>query len=48
MHITACLWAITSNLESDDQNNWLRNEKIEDSSVFIKYLTALYWAVYTV
>jgi len=48
MHITACLWAIVCSLESDDRWNWVKNEDIEDSSVVLKYITALYWAVYTI
>lgn len=48
IHIYGCIWAIASNLESDDWMNWVKNENVEDKPTFMKYITAIYWAVYTV
>lgn len=43
-----CFWAITSNLEEDDEMNWVKAEGLEEESTFEKYLTAIYWAIYSV
>lgn len=48
IHIMGCFWAITSNLEEDDEMNWVKAEGLEEESTFEKYLTAIYWAIYSV
>jgi len=43
-----CLWAIVASVEDDDRTNWVKNENLSESSAFEKYITALYWGVYTI
>jgi hyperpolarization activated cyclic nucleotide-gated potassium channel 2 len=47
MMISACCWKLISGFEKGTNKTWLRNDGCYDSSPFVQFVNALYWAVVT-
>ena len=44
VHLLSCFWYFTARLNGFSPNSWVVAAGIMDESLFIKYLTAFYWA----
>jgi len=42
-HITACLFYFTARLSEFEEDTWVVRLGLQDTSYFMKYITALYW-----
>ncbi|CAD8093350.1 unnamed protein product [Paramecium sonneborni] len=46
-HIMACLWLMVGLNSSDERMNWIRDNDLENESIWTKYNNAFYWATMT-
>mmetsp|Transcript_25837 Transcript_25837/g.45637 ORF Transcript_25837/g.45637 Transcript_25837/m.45637 type:complete len:677 (-) Transcript_25837:47-2077(-) len=47
-HWLACAWVFVGYINELSANNWLKNSSLEDESVSVIYVTALYWSLTTI
>lgn len=47
LHVTGCLWHLAPYYNLSDNNNWITENGLDNSSLFSKYMASLYWATVT-
>jgi len=47
LHVTGCLWHLAPYYNLTDNNNWITENDLDNSSQFSKYMASLYWATVT-